>query len=165
MTPEDGKFRVAFVLQHSNSESDRIDTIGGACFHELKERQAANKPDSLSIITLESESKWPLYDYTKKITEPGYYHLYFSNCERTTRSDFSLTVTQYNVEPLPDGRLAINYLSAGESSLPIWYFFITIAFGCELFAFVSYSLKHRSVPSLHGYHFVWTHVLCDAECT
>lgn len=145
--PEDGKFRLAFVLQHSNSDSsERLDGLGSSCFHELKQKQNNVNPETLAIISLRSESSWDHLEFSKTITEPGYYHLYFSNCEPTTRSDFHLTITQYNVEPMGNGVVAINYLSAGETSLPFWYFFITVAFGFQLFVFVSYSIRNRLDP-------------------
>jgi len=82
----------------------------------------------------------------KTIEKEGYYHLYFSNCEKQTQVDFELKLIEYNVAA--DG--SKSYLSAGETSLPIWFGALAGMFIIELIVWVVFLRKNRdNIRNIH----------------
>lgn len=123
MVPHDYKapesFKIAFVLQKSpNGVMDIEENSATRCFH--KDEVTAGED---FIIDLSSRSNWKSLDFTATIKTPGFYQLYFSNCEIGTQAGFKMRLEEYNVV---NGEKI--YLSAGEASLPVWYFVICAIF-------------------------------------
>jgi hypothetical protein len=105
LKPVDSKYKIAFVLQRSPSDQGlRIDDSADApCFHEARLTE-----QDTTIISLESRHDWlasvacrscaltsfgsvrTRFPFETRITEPGYYHLYFSNCEANTQVSFEV---------------------------------------------------------------------------
>merc|ERR1719223_1978054 len=112
--PDDNTYNIAFVLQRSNSDIG-IKTDASKCFHET-----FVAPSDV-VIPVTDRTEWSKKTFTKTIEEPGYYHLYFSNCMENTHSSFELKTTMYNVDS--DGLKV--YLSTGLAALPLWFFFFT----------------------------------------
>lgn len=137
------KFDMAYVLQHSESDATVAVMAGTDCFHRSLVQAGT---DTVFEVGADTWGKNITTRYAiDSITLPGYYHLYFSNCEPQTQVHFSATLTQYNTF----GGVA-NYLSAGESSLPVWFFLICAAFGAEAVVWIGYLRKHAEhVRSIH----------------
>lgn len=138
------KFDMAFVLQHSETDATIPAIPGNACFHTSLAQGSLDKVMNLPYPT------WPppplLHFEDTAIDPPGYYHLFFSNCEEVTRVTFDMRLVQYNI----DSSGSPNYLSAGESSLPTWFFLICAAFTVEAAVWIGYLQKHREhVKSIH----------------
>jgi len=111
------------------------------CFHTDKQR---NDDDVYIALSSPIDASSLNYNYT--ITEPGYYHLYLSNCEPHTSISLSLTLTQYNL--LPDG--SIQYLSSGERYLPSIYLMLAVFFSVAAVAWGLYLLMHSEhVKRIH----------------
>jgi len=82
---------------------------------------------------------------SKVIDKPGYYHLYFSNCEDKTQVDFKMKLTEYN-----NVNGAKSFLSAGENSLPTWFFALCVMFVVELVMWVVFLRKNRDqIRNIH----------------
>jgi len=145
--PKDSKYKIAFVLQRSDSDAvlrieDAMNHRENTCFHQGKEAL----PDHW-VISLADRHDWKHFSFSKTVEAPGFYHLYFSNCEPNTQVTFNMRLTEYNVDPAT-GR--VNYLSAGEASLPTWFFVICAMFVVEIALWSVYMRKHRSdVRTIH----------------
>jgi hypothetical protein len=140
-------FDIAFAVLRTSTESGiKIDdNKPGSCFHkELQTLAGTDSPDTF-VISLENRKDWNQVNFQKKLTIPGFYHVYFSNCETSTHVSFTLKMELYNVF---DG--VRNYLSAGETYLPIWYGVICLLFGLMLIIWLTYLYRNRtSVKSIH----------------
>jgi hypothetical protein len=115
--PADDTFNIAFVLQRSNSDVG-VKTDSSKCFHEVFVSQTD------LIVPLKHRTNWENLKFSKTISEPGYYHLYFSNCVDGSHSSFELVTTQYNFDSTGNKV----YLSTGLSHLPAGYFTFTAGF-------------------------------------
>lgn len=135
-------YDMAFVLQHSVTDATvPVAVPDKGCFHRSLVQTAL---DEVFPVT---PSMWDINKTfeIESISRPGYYHLYFSNCEPKTQVRFNARLVQYNT----DGG-APNYLSAGESSLPTWFFLICFAFAAETVVWISYLRKHAEhVKQIH----------------
>jgi hypothetical protein len=151
VSPADEKYKVALVLQKSNTDGVNIQASTAVegqegCFH------TDSIQDGDEIISLSSRTQWKSLMFKKTIQEPGFYHLYFSNCEATTQAQFSLKVTEYNIDS--NGNKV--YLPAGQASLPTWYFVISLAFLLQVFVWAGMIGKNsQNVRSIH-----WLMMLC-----
>lgn len=141
--PIDDLYDIAFVLQRSPSDGGlRLDENGpGICFHKSK----LNDDDI--VISLQDRKEWPKKHFEKIIQEAGWYHIYFSNCEKDTQAAFTLDLVEYNIEPGTETKV---YLSAGEASLPTWLTVICILFVGEIivWGYVLYT-KKDDVRTIH----------------
>jgi hypothetical protein len=138
--PPDGTFDLAFVLQRSPSDVG-VKVDGSACFHT----NFVSPEDH--VFELKSRTQWGSQRYNVDIKEPGYYHLYFSNCVAGTHTTFNLVTTEYNID-LSTG--VKSYLSTGLSSLPTYYFVLFFVFVCMNVYWV-YMLKNQwsNARSIH----------------
>lgn len=139
--PADDKFNIAFVLQRSVSDTSvRLEDSSKVCFHQKR----INAIDD-DVIKLNDRSKWEMTKFQKTITKPGYYHLYFSNCEPKVHTSFKLSTEEYNVD---NGERV--YLSTGLSGLPTMIGFAAVLF-CGMFVAWSIVLKrsYANVRSIH----------------
>jgi len=130
-------FELAFVLQRSMTDAVvKLDenTSSGTCFHTTGVDPAAGD----QVIPLPRE-RWKAFRWEKTIDVAGDYHLYFSNCELDTQVNLDLHLEEYN---LVDGTPM--YLSAGEASLPTWYFVLSGLFLAEVLAWCSMMLRNRT---------------------
>jgi len=147
----DYAYKLAFVLQRSaNDEGVRVEQTASneeTCFHESGD-DIDRTVFPVDFINMQDGHTWDL-----KITAPGYYHLYFSNCEKYTLVGFQIDITQYNVEK--DG--SKNYLPAGESSLPMWFFLISAAFGVLFVVWVQHLIRYKA--EIKNIHYLMTLVL------
>lgn len=147
--PPNGKFNIAFILQRSSTDSAaRLEGDLDDCFHEHK----LNEDDEL--IPLSFRTTWKEMKFEKKITIPGYYHLYFSNCEKSTHSSFELSLTEYNVDPRTGAKI---FLSAGKASLPTWFFVLCGSFIVQLGVWTNVLRKQRQ--DIRTIHYLMTVVL------
>jgi len=125
MVPHDYKqpatkdFRIAFVLQRSPSDTGvRLESQDKTCFHEQRVG-----PDD-DVIMVNDREKWSNIKFSKTITAPGYYHLYFSNCQTDVHSSFEIQTSEYNVDSVGNKE----YLPIGLQSLPTWYMCLCLVF-------------------------------------
>lgn len=146
--PADEKYKVGFVLQMSTVDDTTGSEYNGGsnvgiktrCFHESSIRGGDE------LISMASRTDWTSRTFEKTIEKPGYYHLYFSNCEPDTLASFTLTLTEYNV----DEKGQKSYLSAGESSLPTWFGVLCAMFVVELIVWVFVLRKEKAnIRSIH----------------
>jgi len=93
------------------------------------------------------------FKFIKTIVRPGYHHLYFSNCESNTQITFKLRLIEYNV--YENGHRS--YLSAGEVSLPTWFFALFTLFSIQLLLWFSFLRKQRE--NIRNIHHLMTIVL------
>ena len=61
------------------------------CFHTTQHGE-----DDV-VIQLGPKSNWKHFEYERRVDVPGFYHLYFSNCEPQTSVSWELEMTEYNV--------------------------------------------------------------------
>lgn len=152
--PANNAYNIAFVLQRSASDGGlRLDDTANTCFHENK----LNDDDV--VISLSSRHKWQELKFTKTITIPGYYHLYFSNCEDDTQAGFNLKLTEFNLDSA--GQRV--YLSAGQASLPTWFMVLCFFFIVEFFVWCNFLRQQRD--NVRSIHWLMTCVLVLKVCT
>lgn len=141
-------FDIAFILQRSESSAPPEAAIDGKldeegnriCYHTLR----LNDDDQVYLLS--SGEQWKKSHFTKTISVPGFYHLYFSNCELDTQASFELDLTQYNL----DSNQNKIYLSAGSTNLPSWFFGLCILFALELLVWIGVLVKNRAdVKKIH----------------
>lgn len=139
--PSNNNFNLAFVFQRANNDVvSRDDMSPRTCFHESK----LNEDDD--IIMMSSRTQWGDMKIEKTVKIPGYYHLFFSNCEPGTHTSFTISLTQYNL----DKSGAKVYLSAGKASLPTWFFVICALFVVELIAWLyALAAERNQIRSIH----------------
>mmetsp|Transcript_43188 Transcript_43188/g.84652 ORF Transcript_43188/g.84652 Transcript_43188/m.84652 type:complete len:438 (+) Transcript_43188:3-1316(+) len=147
--PADEMYDIAFLLQRSVSDAGaRADfEDDGTCFH-------SEVQDDTEVIGLRSRNDWKYFNHVSQIEQPGYYHLYFSNCEKTSLSSFHMDLIQYNVVPESGAK---DYLSTGEKNLPTWLFLICIMFLLELVLWTLLMWTER--PNVRSIHLLMTAVL------
>jgi hypothetical protein len=140
-TPKEAKFEIAFVFVKSASDAEST-FDHTKCLH-TDFVVDGDKDDH--VIHIGDPQKWKHTEYKHQIDEPGYYHLYFSNCVENTHSRFDLKLTQYNVE---GGNK--DFLSAGLTTLPLFYGFTFLVFVAMLLFWV-YKLFEQwdCVRSIH----------------
>jgi hypothetical protein len=98
----DHSFNLAFVFQRSSSDVvSRDDLSRNTCFHESKMN------DDDEIIMMSSRTQWADTKIEKTIKIPGYYHLFFSNCEPNTHTSFTMVLSQYNVDRSGSKKLSL----------------------------------------------------------
>eukprot|EP00455_Lapot_gusevi_P028977 TRINITY_DN3102_c0_g1_i2.p1 TRINITY_DN3102_c0_g1~~TRINITY_DN3102_c0_g1_i2.p1 ORF type:complete len:465 (+),score=166.23 TRINITY_DN3102_c0_g1_i2:203-1396(+) len=144
------KYNIAFLLQKSvnDAAATRVEEDSSkGCFHETQ------KTESDFLFSMESRTEWKIHEVKQEIKEPGLYHLYFSNCEKDTQVSFTMSLTEYNVDQFGN-RV---YLSAGEASLPTWFFIICCLFVVALICWTVYLTRHRE--ELKNIHHLMTAVL------
>jgi len=141
------KFNVALVLQRSDTDH-AINAEGGHCFHET-----FVGPEDW-VVPLSDRSVWEKVVFNKNINVAGYYHLYFSNCEKDTHTSFELKTTEYNVAPGTSTKI---YLSSGLSSMPSWYFLYSAVFTAMLVAW--YKLQKAQWTNVKSIHHLMTSVI------
>lgn len=139
--PSTKDFRIAFVLQRSPSDAGvRLEGAEKVCFHEQRVG-----PDD-DIIMVNDREAWKKITFQKTITEPGYYHLYFSNCQLGVHSSFEIQTEEYNVNE--DG--SPEYLPIGLASLPTWYLVLCFVFVGLLAGWFHLLRKQwKNVKSIH----------------
>lgn len=139
--PDEGQFRIAFVLTRSQTDATiRLEDTTSTqeiCFHESIEN---NKDGNKVLYMNDRREQWKEFHFQETINEKGDYHLYFSNCEPNTQINFQLHLVEYN---MLDGTTPM-YLSAGEASLPTWYFVLSALFLGELVLWASLMLRGRT---------------------
>lgn len=145
---DDDLYDLAFILQRSETDIDPAAVKDGSrnshgeliCYHNVK----MSEEDDLFMM---SEMKaWKETIFQKSITMPGYYHLYFSNCEQHTTVGFTMSLVEFNIDP--DGQQI--FLSAGAANLPAWYFVIFCCFAIELVVWLIVLVRNRAdAKSLH----------------
>lgn len=97
-------------------------------------------------------SNWQPLFYEHIVEEPGFLHLYFSNCEPETSVSFQMELIEYNINA--DGSRM--YLSAGERYLPSLLVVLASAFLIELLVWSIYLKRHlEHVKTIH-----WLMLLC-----
>jgi hypothetical protein len=150
--PKDDEYKIALVLQKSNSDGANIQTQVDAnpdaptCFHtdSIKEGD--------EVISLASRTNWKNIEFEKTIDDAGFYHLYFSNCEATTQAGFNLKLEEYNFDSAGNKV----YLPAGQASLPTWFFVICMVFVVQLGVWASIMIKQKeNIRSIH-----WLMTIC-----
>lgn len=121
------------------SVSKLLDT----CFHRQPLEGGA---DANLILRLDRRDAWDHLVYERAISVPGFYHLYFSNCEPHNSISLRVDLTEYNLNA--DGSRM--YLSAGERYLPTVLVVLCTLFLIELSAWSLYLAKHLSyVKTIH----------------
>ena len=131
--PDEKNFNIAFVIQHSSNDSPtRADESAEHCFHK---EISVDSYLGEEVIPLSSRSDWltikiavhhiylfeiyKAYIYirlrrslrisrTMNSNSGGFYHLYFSNCEANTHASFSVTLTQYNIDPITKEKIFLS---------------------------------------------------------
>eukprot|EP00471_Norrisiella_sphaerica_P002190 CAMPEP_0184487962 /NCGR_PEP_ID=MMETSP0113_2-20130426/10439_1 /TAXON_ID=91329 /ORGANISM="Norrisiella sphaerica, Strain BC52" /LENGTH=447 /DNA_ID=CAMNT_0026870405 /DNA_START=1 /DNA_END=1344 /DNA_ORIENTATION=- len=143
-TEEKTKNKLVFVLQHSGSGGVRIEEgTSEVCFHETQENVSQN--DEIISLPFEVIADKKEFTWKSKISEPGSYHLYFSNCLPGTKIGFKVELTQYN---LFHGTKV--FLPAGKASLPIIYGTLCLAFVSSFVFWCMYLCKnHLYVVTIH----------------
>lgn len=139
-SPANNAFQIGFVLQHSPSDNGVRLENEKICFHTKRVN-----PDLDDVIMMNDRAKWNSHKFEKTIVVPGFYSLYFSNCESTVHSTFELKTYEYNVE---NGEKV--YLSAGLSILPTWIGVVCVIFIGMFFAWGSMLKRQfKNVRSIH----------------
>lgn len=143
--PADDQFRLAFVLKKAGSKDTAVrsdaERRGAYCLHE----DDVERGDL--VISLAKRTQWQTLSISHTITKGGYYNLYFSNCEKGTNTNFKMDLAEYNMDV--DGSTKI-YLSAGQQSLPNWFFALCFLFTAQLGVWSRVICKDRNnTKSLH----------------
>ena len=120
-----------------------------SCFH-LDSLEGG--PDANLILKLgrspDGGFTWSSYVFEHTITTPGYYHLYFSNCEPLSSISLEMELEQYNLYEGPEGPRM--YLPAGERFLPTILVVLSCSFLLEWALWAFYLFSHREhVRSIH----------------
>lgn len=139
-------FRLAFLLQRSDNEGS-LPLDDSKCLHE----EEADTEDTF-VISLSSRRNWDKFTWEQRVEVPGYYHLYFSNCEEDTQVSFTLRLEEYN---LSNGKR--NYLSAGEASLPAWFWALSLLFLVQLGVWIR--VLNSNKEHVKATHYLMTVVL------
>jgi hypothetical protein len=149
--------QAGFILIHSASEAtihkdfntNQIDAAG--CFHSLLQKEASNY-----FIAPQAQLAAGRNSIKVSIKEPGFYHLYWSNCEANSAVTGQFRVTQYNLDPWHPSQK--NYLNAGESPLPMLYSAVFALFVVQLISWCIV-LKHAGRDSVKLIHYLMLVVL------
>ena len=124
----------------------------------LDNGEETNKDDSMLLndvkwLAPQDVSIWGNgwdHKHTIRPGESGMYQLMFERCfpdDLTTTISFDINVTMYNVRSISGER---DYLSAGDSALPLIFFFFSIVFGL-LGVFWLY-ICHKGKEYVHHVH-------------
>ena len=148
--PKDESYNIALVLQKSNSDGANLQMHQGkgqsSCFH------VDSIQDGDQVIPLSSRMDWKDLHFETTITDAGFYHLYFSNCEATTQAGFKMLLAEYNY----DAQGTRVYLPAGQASLPTWFFVICAFFAGSLAMWLGILRKNKeNIRSIH-----WLMTIC-----
>ena len=132
-------------LTATNETSARMFRILDECFHRTS-LTSGNENNDIIIQLDTRQNNWQHMIYEHTIDEPGYLHVYFSNCEPDTSLSYDLTLIEYNVNA--DGTPM--YLSAGERYLPSLLVVLACIFGIELIVWSIYLRRHiEHVKTIH----------------
>lgn len=100
-------------------------------------------------MVIEGNANAPSFEHTFTYGEEGLYYLIYQVCPigksalfSEVRSTFSVTLNQYNIDAL--GK--ITHLTAGETHLPLIFFFFSVSYGVLLFVWLK-ALKGENVVS------------------
>jgi hypothetical protein len=152
---------MGFVFRKVVSESDAVASIdeatqSGSCLLDVGDE--TNKDDSKMLADVKwlapkDVSTWSNgwdHKHVIQTDEGGMYQLIFERCypaDADTTVSFDINVTMYNVNALTGKK---DYLSAGDSALPLIYFISTATFGV-MGMFWLY-VCHKSREFVHHVH-------------
>jgi len=111
-------FEIALLIERSDTPADLTAYTSSTCLH------TAIIDQSTKVVPVKPDQWDTGVTYTTTVTEPGYYHVYYSNCEESTLASFTISIEEYNVDPVSGSK---SYLSTGLDPLPVLYF---VLFGC-----------------------------------
>lgn len=145
--PDEKNFNIAFVIQHSSNDSPtRADESAEHCFHK---EISVDSYLGEEVIPLSSRSDWRSLRISRTMNSNsgGFYHLYFSNCEANTHASFSVTLTQYNIDPITKEKI---FLSVGTAQLPTLFFLVCAGFMGELLLWLYTIRQHpHMIRTIH----------------
>lgn len=149
IAPKDETYEVAFVFVKSASDAEAtFDKT--RCLHTDYEMHESTDNE---IFSLKQRTEWNHIQFQHTVKEPGYYHLYFSNCVESTHTNFKLKTMQYNV----DGKGNRVYLPTGLAVLPTWYFLVLLG-AVGLMSVWSYML-YKNIDFVRSIHWLMAAVL------
>lgn len=133
-------YELALMVERSDAPAAVDALASDVCLHRTA-------MDQSSKVTLLNRKMWDRVSYTATITEPGYYHIYYSNCEPSSLASFTASVSEYNLAPRSGTR---NYLSVGLEELPRLYAVFFAIFALELVLWVWTLVRNKAdVKMMH----------------